>query len=97
MLCPKCRKAVPDDFIYCPYCGKKLLKTKRKRSRRPSSSGSVRYISENRSRPWQALLPAEYIDGKKIQKTLGYFKTSLEADAALAQFRASKNKDSFIF
>ena len=95
MLCPKCRKAVPDDFIYCPYCGKKLLKTKRKRSRRPSSSGSVRYISENRSRPWQALLPAEYIDGKKIQKTLGYFKTSLEADAALAQFRASKNKDSF--
>lgn len=95
MLCPKCKEEVSDQFIYCPLCGKKLKTTQRKRSRRPMGSGSVRFVPGNRSRPWQALLPAEYRNGKKIQKTLGYYKTSVEADAALMKVRASKNKDIF--
>ena len=33
MDCIKCKKPLQDDFIYCPYCGKKQVSEKAKTNR----------------------------------------------------------------
>lgn len=51
MICPKCGKPIPDDSVYCSYCGRKLIREKRSQ-KRPNHSGSVYF--DSRSRRWVA-------------------------------------------
>lgn len=79
-LCPKCKKSIPEDAIFCQYCGKKQNFTQRKNVRsRPNGTGTV----YKRGKTWIAEVTKGYLlgDGKKrrIQNKKGGFKTKKEA------------------
>ena len=38
---PKCAREIPDDAVFCPYCGRKQLRPKRKTKSRGNGLGSV--------------------------------------------------------
>lgn len=56
--------------------------------RRENGTGSIVKLSGTRRRPWLARVPAieDPIDGRTIQKTLGTFKTRLDAERALLEY-----------
>lgn len=85
MICIKCKKEIPEDAVYCLYCGKKQTASPRRKrhAKRPSGTGSIVKLPGKRKRPYQAFLPAIYEEGRKIQKNLGCYATYDEADAAL--------------
>lgn len=74
MVCIKCQKAIPEDGLYCPYCGKKQQSQKRKKKKRVNGSGSVCRKPGNRSKPWEAQKAGVYI---------GAYATKYEAEQAL--------------
>lgn len=74
MVCIKCKKAIPEDGLYCPYCGKKQQSQKRKKKKRVNGSGSVCRKPGNRSKPWEAQKAGVYI---------GAYATKYEAEQAL--------------
>ena len=41
MLCAKCDKDIPDDAIYCCYCGKKLIASPKATKKRGNGQGTV--------------------------------------------------------
>ena len=53
MNCVKCKKAIPEDAIFCPYCGKKQQSEKKKKKKRATGTGSVIRKPGNRSKPWR--------------------------------------------
>ena len=61
MQCVKCKKELPEGAVYCLYCGKKQVSAvKRKRhAKRPAGTGSIYKLSGKRSRPYQAVFPAD--------------------------------------
>lgn len=88
MLCKKCKREIPDDAIWCCYCGRKLIRAKLKRSKRPNGSGSVFKLSGNRKKSWVALI------GKK--RTFGgTYETEAEADLAAARLSAEEMPDHY--
>ena len=70
MLCPKCRREIPDDSNLCCYCGKVLVRKPRQARRRVRGTGSIRKLTDTRrSKPYRA---------EKGGKRLGDF-SSMEA------------------
>lgn len=56
--------------------------------RRENGTGSIVKLSGTRRRPWLARVPAteDPVDGRTIQKTLGTYKTRLDAERALIEY-----------
>src|SRR5690554_787795 len=81
--CISCRKEIAQGWTHCPWCGKKLTKTKRKTTKRENGTGSVYKRSDVKNRPWVAATPAK-ID--KPAEIIGYYATAQEAKDALAEF-----------
>lgn len=52
MECIKCKKGIPEDAIFCPYCGKKQSAKPKQRRRRANGTGTIYKKSGNRSKPW---------------------------------------------
>ena len=73
MECVKCRKPLHDDYIFCPYCGKKQI-SERKHRKRANGTGNICKLSGNRSKPWMA---------RKNDICIGTFATRGEAQKAL--------------
>ncbi|MEG1271227.1 MAG: tyrosine-type recombinase/integrase [Ruthenibacterium sp.] len=74
MSCIKCGKLLSADALYCPFCGKKQVRTKNPRQRRTWGSGSIRLMKGCASRPYQARIRK---NGKMI--SLGTFETYAQA------------------
>jgi integrase len=74
MECIKCKKGVPEDALFCPWCGKKQQAAPRKAKKRVNGQGSVIKKSGNRSKPWEAQKAGVYI---------GCYATKHEAEQAL--------------
>lgn len=74
MICPKCKKAAPEEAAFCPWCGKKLVVQQRKRKRRCNGSGSITKLSGNRAKPWWV---------RKNDVSIGVYETYHEAQKAL--------------
>lgn len=94
MNCRKCTRIIPDDAVFCCYCGIRLVPTKKKATRRPNGSGTV----WKRGKTWTAVGPAKkiYKNGKFVtyRPTQGGFLTRTEALLAapsVGQF--TKKKD----
>lgn len=89
MECIKCKKQLQDDFLYCPYCGKKQVTVQRKSARsRPNGTGSV----YKRGKTWTACVTHGYVideDGKRktVKSSKGGFKTKKEAMEYLPELR----------
>lgn len=85
MQCMRCRRVIPDDAVFCCYCGVRQSgapAAQRRRRRRPRGTGSVWKDARNKSRPFVAVAA----DGTRI----GTFATSSEAVKALDDVNASK-------
>lgn len=73
MDCIKCKKPIPEDGLFCPYCGKKQQQEKKKK-KRANGTGSVIRKPGNRSKPWEAQKAGIYV---------GAYATKYEAEQAL--------------
>lgn len=85
MICTRCKRTIPDDAVFCCYCGVRMEgapAAQRRRRRRPRGTGSVWKDARNKSRPFVAVAA----DGTRI----GTFATSSEAVKALDDVNASK-------
>lgn len=79
MNCRKCARCLPDDAVFCCYCGVKQQIAAKKATRRANGLGSVR----KRGKTWTAIGPERQIfrDGKFVsyRPTQGGFATRTEA------------------
>lgn len=74
MECIKCKKRIPEDALFCQWCGKKQSSTRRKTPKRANGMGSVYKLQGKRKRPWTAVRSGVY---------LGYYETKTAALEAL--------------
>ena len=95
MICPKCKQPPQDDAIFCPYCGKKLTTTQKRRTKSRGNGTGCAYYSP-KYRYWIAEVVTGYkvIDETKplvkIKKTKGGFKRREDALAYCATLKGEK-------
>ena len=89
MPCIKCKKSIPDDAIYCPYCGKKQVQQRKKTIKRANGTGSVYKLSGNLRNPWKAVI-TKYVDNVRETIPIGCYATKTEALEALARTEKGK-------
>lgn len=97
MKCTKCRKDIQDDFLYCPWCGKKQGQTERKTLKRPNGTGTVYKLSGRRRKPWVAAIVKGYDNETQKANTviLGYYTTKTEGLNALQSIQADQITDKY--
>lgn len=87
MNCRKCSRGLPDDAIFCCYCGVKQEITRKRRKRSNGSGAVFRYRGGwaiEYTEGWE--ISGEDLRRKRHRKT--GFKTSKDAEDALAALRA---------
>lgn len=82
--CKKCKKELSDDWIFCPWCGKKQIASVRRTIKRENRTGSVYKRSDLKHRPWVAATPTK--KGSKPQ-IIGHYESAQEAKDALDEYR----------
>lgn len=86
MVCAKCKRDIPDDAIYCCYCGKRLVAMPPKS--RPGKRGSGQGSARKRGSTWTAVwtIGSRVEDGKlkQIRHYKGGFATKTAALAYAA-------------
>lgn len=84
MTCERCGREIPEEALFCPWCGKRQSgnapPAQRKKRRRPKGSGSVYKLGGTREKPYIALTSKRDV--------LGTFRTSGEAVQALDAYNA---------
>ena len=85
MECIKCKQPLQDDFLYCPYCGKKQA-SERKHKKRANNTGSIYKRPGNRTNPWQV---------KKNNVYIGTYPTRAEAQKALDRLTDTNVTDKY--
>lgn len=80
MICPKCKRTIPDDAALCCYCGKSIHRQTAHIHQRGNGTGTAL----KRGKTWEARVVLRFIvdeEGKrhKVQKSKGGFKTKTEA------------------
>ena len=89
MNCKKCHKEIPDNSVFCCFCGKKQEVTKRKKAKRAKGTGSILIDKRNSNNPYRAYTPSgRHGEGRKY---LGSYKTLAQAQEAL-----QRHKDNYI-
>lgn len=78
MQCLKCKKEIPPDALFCPWCGRRQQPEARKALKRPNGTGSVYKLSGRRTRPWIAT---------RSKVVVGYYAKKTEALEALARLQ----------
>lgn len=94
MICSRtaCGRDIPDDAVYCPYCGKKQTVIQRpasKRGRGPNGSGTV--IKRGST---YTIIYRHVVHGRLISRTKGGFATQREARAYLPTLAAPSSQAS---
>jgi site-specific recombinase XerD len=90
--CIKCAKTIDDNFVFCPYCGKKQ-ETKTKKTRRGNGTGSV-YKDERGHYTAEITVGYRLNDGKmqrKIKRKKG-FTTKKSALEWITDFKNGNTK-----
>lgn len=89
-----CGRDIPDDALFCPYCGKKQAVTQRpagKKGRAPNGSGTV--IKRGST---YTILYRHVVEGRLVCRSKGGFATQREARAYLPTLAAPSSKQSQI-
>lgn len=94
MLCKKCRKEIPEESVFCLYCGaKQVQSTKRNTKSRGNGQGSVYKMPNGK---WRINVTVGYKikDGKAlpVRRTKSGFKTKKEALEYLPILKNEKRK-----
>lgn len=76
MKCIKCSQSIPDDALYCQFCGKKQRTTQRQHVRSRYGQGSVCY-HKSKGKYYAR------ISQNKQRVAIGYYRTETEAWAAV--------------
>ncbi len=76
MKCIKCSAAIPDESVYCMFCGKKQITLKKEKARSRAGQGSVTFHKSSGKYYARLTLNRQRMD-------LGYFKSETEAWAAV--------------
>lgn len=84
--CVKCKKALPDEAVFCPSCGKKQAPEPRKYHKRSNGTGSISKLPGNRAKPWLA---------RKNGVSIGTFSTRYDAQKALERLTDVDVNDKF--
>lgn len=92
MICPKCSKTIPEQSLYCNYCGKKLSVQKRKTVK---SRGNGQGTAIRRGKTWTAISTIDWVfpsDPSKpkrpIRRSKGGFTTKADALAYCPTLKA---------
>ena len=84
MQCKKCRKEIPENSIYCLYCGKKqMAEPAKKAKKRANGAGSIYKLPGRRRTPGAAAVTT-YKNNVRNTVIIGYYGTEREAAFALA-------------
>lgn len=81
----RCKREIADDAVFCPYCGRKQERAKKRRTYREKGSGSIYKLSGQRKKPWYAVYK-----GKSTGRT---YATKAEAAAALEAIIATTHPE----
>ena len=97
MLCVRtaCGRQIPDDALFCPYCGKKQTSTPRrtgKKGRAPNGSGTV--IKRGNT---YTIIYRHVVHGRLVSRTKGGFATQREARAYLPTLAAPSSQASQVY
>ena len=91
MNCKKCKKEIPEEAAYCPWCGKKQAAEPRAK-KRANGMGSVYKLKGRKTKPWSASVTVG-----KARVFLGTFSTETEARRAVesAQINGVSTKNTY--
>ena len=81
MNCKYCQKLVPDDAIFCCYCGRKLIREKKAKTSRKRANGEGSVYEKNGK---YVAVHTIFRSGIRITKSKTGFATKLEASQWLA-------------
>ena len=86
MNCTKCQREIPDDAVFCCYCGKRLVAPppKPRTGKRGSGQGSARKRGSTRTAVWTVGFRAEGGKLKQLRHYKGGFPTKTAALAYAA-------------
>lgn len=88
MTCKKCSSNLPENALYCPFCGSKQILNK---SQKTKSRGNGQGTAIKRGKTYTAILTVGYtLEGKPIKRTKGGFKTKKEALEYIPKLREDK-------
>ncbi len=87
MNCKKCKREIPEESIFCPWCGRKQVTDAPTRRKRPNGTGTVYKLKGKRKKPWVG-----YVWNPQLQKQqcIGTFKTEAEANIATSAIAAQR-------
>lgn len=84
----RCKREMPEDAVFCPYCGRKQAAERKKRKNvREKGTGSVYKLGGDRKRPYYAVY-----NGQSTGRT---YATKQEAAAALDALITTKRPELF--
>jgi len=97
LICPKCRKDIPEGSVFCCWCGKKLIPSPRKPKRSPNGTGSAfkrgsgwvaQAVVGYRELPDDITAPENSRQRVPIKRTKGGFASKAEALAYIPTLKA---------
>jgi integrase len=84
VICKKCKKPIPDESVFCQWCGQKQISTPRRTIKRENGTGTVYKRNDLKGHPWVAATPAR--KGRKPD-IIGHYDTAQQAKDALEDYR----------
>ena len=98
MICRKCARSLPEDAIYCCYCGVKQEAVEQNKKSKGNGTGSIYKNAARRGWMVSWTVGTKIVTGKNgtpearpIRKTKSGFKTKKEANEFLSEVIAGKN------
>lgn len=94
MICPKCKKEMPPEALFCPFCGVSLTAKERRARKRANGAGSVYKLPNGK---YAAVITTGYKKGadgiKRRQTRKRVFDKRKDAVAALAKMVAEPTRE----
>ena len=86
MTCSKCGSEMPQNAVFCPFCGRRVISLPERKTRRGNGQGCV----YRRGKTWTAVVTVRYTDeAKRITRSKSGFRTKKEALEAVPGLKLS--------